>query len=103
MAVTLTLLDLARQVRVSASGGVSDIPTAQVAVLTRDLAAATDLVERRAPDAPDSIQNKAVVQVVGYWLDAPAAPPQRYGYNAWLQSGAAGLLGPYIERRAEPV
>ena len=103
MAVTLTLGRLANQVRVSSTDATSDVPDAYVAVLTSDLAAATALVEARAPLAPDDSQNKAVVQIVGYWLDAPPAAPQRFGHNAWLFSGAAQILAPYIERRAQAI
>ena len=103
MAVTITLGGLALQVRVSATDSSSDVPAAYVDVLTDALATATELVESRAPLAPTAAQNGAVVRLCGYWLDAPQAAPQRFGYNAWLQSGAAGLLGPFIERRAEPV
>ena len=103
MSVTLTLSDLANQVRVSATDDVSGIPAGYVTILTQDLAAATSMVERRAPEAPDNAQNKAVVQLVGYWLQSPEAPPQRFGHNAWLHSGAAQVLGPYIERRAHAI
>ena len=103
MSVTLTLGALANQVRVSVTDDAADIPTGYVAVLVQDLAAATAMVERRAPEAPDVAQNKAVVQIIGYWLQSPTAPAQRFGQNAWLQSGAAQVLGPFIQRRAEAV
>ena len=103
MSVTLTLGDLAAQVRVSATDDASDIPSGYVEILVRDLAAATSMVEGRAPDAPDDAQNKAVVQIVGYWLESPPSNPQRFGYNAWLQSGAAQILAPFIERRAQAI
>ena len=103
MAVTITLGRLANQVRVSQSASTSDVPDHYVAVLTSNLATATAMVEARAPLAPDDFQNKAVVQIVGYWLDAPQAGPQRFGYNAWLFSGAAQILAPYIERRAQAI
>ena len=101
--VTLTLGQLANQTRVSVTANESDVPQYYRTILAPHLAAATLLVERRAPDAPDDAQNRAVVQIVGYWLDAPQAPAQRFGFNAWLQSGAAQILGPFIERRAQPI
>ena len=103
MSVTITLGQLANQVRVSVTASESDVPMYYRTILTPNLAAATALVEARAPDAPDAAHNKAVVQIVGYWLDAPPAAPQRFGYNAWLHSGAAQILGPFIERRAEAI
>ena len=69
----------------------------------QDLAAATSMVERRAPEAPDNAQNLAVVQIVGYWLQSPEAPAQRFGHNAWLHSGAAQVLAAFIERRAQAI
>ena len=103
MSVTLTLGQLANQTRVSTTANESDVPQYYRTILTPHLAAATSLVERRAPDAPDDAQNRAVVQIVGYWLEAPPAPAQRFGFNAWLHSGAAQILGPFIERRAQAI
>ena len=103
MSVTLTLGQLANQVRVSTSASESDVPMYYRTILTPNLAAATALVLARAPDAPDEAHNRAVVQIVGYWLESPPAAPQRFGYNAWLHSGAAQILKPFIERRAQPV
>ena len=102
MAVTLTLNELAVQLGYSIS---DSVPPAQPYVVDlRDwLAAATEWVERRAPLAPSDTQNRAVTQLAAYWNDAPTAPPQRFGYNAWLHSGAAQLLAPFIERRAQAI
>ena len=66
MSVTLTLGDLANEVRVSPTADPADIPTGYKVILTRDLAVATEMVEARAPLAPTESQNKAVVQLVGY-------------------------------------
>ena len=103
MPVTITLGHLANQVSLSVTISTTDIPIYYVAGLTSDLAAATALVETRAPLAPDEQQNRAVVQIVAYWQGAPDAAPQRFGYNAWQNSGAAQLLAPFIDRRAEAV
>ena len=103
MAVTLTLGELANQVRISVTASTSDVPAEYNTILAANLAAATAMVEARAPAAPDDSQNKAVVQIVGYWLESPPAAPQRFGYNAWLHSGAAQILGPFIERRAQAI
>ena len=102
MAVTITLNELAVELRYSVSDSVP--PAHTYAVILLDLlAAATELVERRAPLAPSDTQNRAVTQLAAYWNDAPTAPPQRFGYNAWLHSGAAQMLAPFIERRAEAI
>ena len=79
------------------------VPGPWVTRLVDWLAAATELVEARAPLAPTDSQNNAVVLVFGYWMQSPPAAPQRFGFNAWLNSGAEALLGPHIGRRAEPV
>ena len=102
MAVTLTLNELAVQVGYSVSPSVPP-NHAYVTDLLSWLASATEMVERRAPLAPTDTQNAAVTRLVGYWRDAPFAPPQRFGFNAWLHSGAAQLLGPFIERRAQAI
>ena len=102
MAVTLTLNELAVHLGLSVSDTVP--PRGPYIVpLLESLQAATEIVERRAPLAPTHTQNMAVTQIAAYWWESPRAAPQRYGYNAWLHSGAAQILAPFIERRAEAV
>ena len=102
MAVTLTLNELAVQLGYSISDSVP--PAAPYVVDLRDwLAAATELVERRAPLAPEDAMNQAVTRICGYWAQSPQAAPQRFGYSAWLHSGAGALLGPFIKRRAQAI
>ena len=103
MSVTITLGQLANQTRVSVTAHESDVPPYYRTILMPNLAAATRLIESRAPDAPEDAQNKAAVMIVGYWLESPPSNPQRFGFNAWLHSGAAQVLGPFIERRAEAI
>ena len=103
MSVTITIGQLANQTRVSVTASESDVPMYYRTILTPNLAAATALVEARAPNAPDAAHNKAVVQIVGYWMESPPSAPQRFGFNAWLQSGAAQILAPFIERRAQAI
>ena len=89
MTVNLTLANLANQIRITTTEDAADIPTGYIAILKQDMAAAVALVERRAPLAPTDSQNKAVVMIVGYWFQSPEAPAQRFGFSAWLHSGAA--------------
>ena len=103
MSVTLTLGQLANQVRVSTTAFTSDVSPYYASILALDLAAATKMIESRAPNAPEDAMNKAAVQIIGYWLESPPSAPQRFGYNAWLHSGAGQILAPWIERRAEAV
>ena len=103
MAVNITLRQLAHEVRVTTASDGAGIPPYYVTILHRDLAAATELVMSRAPLAPTESLNKAVVQIIGYWLDSEPASPQRFGHNAWLHSGAAQVLAPFIKRRARAI
>ena len=104
MSVTLTIGQLANQVRVSTTASTSDVSPYYASILALNLAAATKMIESRAPDAPAAPQNKAVrIQIVGYWLESQPSAAQRFGYNAWLHSGAAQILGSDIERRAEAI
>ena len=59
MAVTLTLNELAVQLRYSVSDTVPP-PHAYIVDLRDWLAAATEWVERRAPNAPEDVMNRAV-------------------------------------------
>ena len=103
MAVTLTATELAEAV------GVDAVTAARL------LAAATELVTRFAPDAPDAIQGEAVLRVSGWLNEAPASgvrsesigdinttfsPMATGGLRA---SGAMGILSPWKIRRAGPV
>ena len=102
MAVTLTLNELAVHLGLSPSDTVP--PRGPYIVPLLDgLRAATEIVERRAPLAPTDSQNMAVALIAAYWWQSPQAPPQRYGKNAWLHSGAAQILGPFIQRRAQAI
>ena len=102
MSVTLTIQELAAHLRIIGSDS-QPIPGPWAVELHDSLAAAAELVERRAPDAPTDTQNKAVARICAYWNQAPESAPARFGYNAWQHSGAAQLLGAFITRRAEAV
>lgn len=111
MAVTLTLDEL----RAYIETGPTEDGGAHEAFLAGWLASATIIVERYAPSAPDTIHDRAVQMVVGYWWashDNPAVirdhhveftdtwvDPKRSA-NALRFSGAMALLSPYRRRRA---
>lgn len=100
-------------VKASISGGAS---------LTDDRAAAlgeaaSALVERFAPDAPQPIKNEAVIRLSG-WMHAREPKPVQsvsvesirldfrerfFAPNAMVNSGARSLLMPWRVRRALPV
>lgn len=87
------------------------------AVAARVGAAAAAIVERLAPGAPDEVKDEAVLRLAGWLADqrSPAGVQEteesvgeirvRTRYTtvprgAWQASGAAGLLSPWIARRA---
>ena len=74
----------------------------ELGILTRQLAVATAYVNHRAPDVPVETGNEAVVLIAG-WLYDSAPSGRRTVQGAYLHSGAAGLLAPYVSRRAEAV
>ena len=93
MAVTITVSELAAAIRL----GDTAEETAEV---TRLLAYSTEAVTKHAPGAPDTIQNEAVVRLVGYHYDQPFSPNSDRYRNALRNSGAAGILLPYRVHRA---
>ena len=85
MAVTITVTQLAQAIRVSTE--TPGEPTNSV--LQRNLASATLLVVRSAPDAPDEVHNLAVTMVVSTIFDNPNSR------NPLADSGAQAVLSPY--------
>ena len=81
------------------------------AVATRLLPVVTELVERYAPDAPDSIQNEAAIRAAGWLADMTPNLNIKAGSltirktrfkgesSALVHSGAAGLLTGWRVRR----
>ena len=93
MAVTLTIAQLSAAVRL----GDTAEETAQA---TRLLNLATQAIAKHAPDAPDVVQNEAVIRVAGYLYDAPQASAGAGFADILRNSGAAALLLPYRIHRA---
>ena len=78
----------------------ADPPEPQLAILTRLLGVGDAFVSREAPDAPEAVQDEAVIRFASYLYDQPSAGRgDSYG-NAWRNSGAASLVTRWIERRA---
>ena len=96
MAVTIKRAELSVALRL----GHSDAEMAQVARL---LAYGTAAVEKHVPDAPDAIQNEAVIRLSGYLFDQPNAGRGSTYANALRNSGAAAILMPYRVHRAGSV
>ena len=93
MAVTLTPPELQDALCLTGSG--EERPQVR-----RLLDVGTILVEKEAPDAPEEIQNEAVVLFVGYVFDAPTASPGNRYAAAFTNSGARALLLRWRTHRA---
>ena len=96
MAVTLTATDLASAIRI----GSSPEETAQAARL---LSYAAEAVTKHAPNAPDAVQNEAVIRLAAYLYDAPTAASGPGFANALRNSGAAAMLLSHRVHRAGSV
>ena len=91
MSVTLTAAQLAAAIRLGDSND-------ELAEAQRLLTVATQLVTDDAPNAPDSIQNEAVVRIAGYLYDMPTAGRGDGYANPVRSSGAGRLLAAYRTR-----
>ena len=100
MAVTLTALELAQELRITADDSLDDVPTAQSALVGRLLATATEMVTEFAPLAPDAVQNEAVARVAGFLYDTAPGNARRFS-DVLGQSGAASILSLWREVRAK--
>ena len=100
MSVTLTSLQLAAAMRIE--DGTTALVEPQAGVISRILATATALVESYAPNAPEAVQNEAVIRVGGYLYDSPPGASMRFA-NPLGDSGAQGLLARFRVVRATPL
>ena len=92
MAVMLS--DIATALRLPSTG------TEVTYALTKLLPIAVAIIEKRAPNAPESIKDQAALLIVGYIFDRPTAA--REGYGSILRSSGAGdLLLPWVAIRAK--
>ena len=94
MAVTITALDLAVELRASDGGAALVEPLASV--FSRLLGAAMALVETYAALAPEAVQNEAAIRLAAWLYDHV---PGRTFADAMGASGARSLLYPYRSRR----
>ena len=97
MAVTLSVGEFAVSLRIATSVDVNTLEPSLVNILTRQLRAATELVEHRAPDAPETTQNLATARVGAYLYDNNPAR-RGGGADVWRDSGASTLLAPWTAR-----
>ena len=70
------------------------------ALLTRLLGVGRAIVDLHAEQAPEAVQDEAIIRIAAYLYDMPEAPAGTRYAMAWRNSGAASLLGPWIVRSA---
>ena len=92
MAVTATVSDVARSIRAVVS-------TEVTAELTDLLAYASAEVTRIAPNAPDTVHNRAATSIVSYIYDRPTTGRDMLYANVVRNSGAGAMLLPYRTHR----
>ena len=93
MAVTVTVLEVARSIRAVETPAV-------LAELTQLLAYATEEVTRIAPWASEVVMNRASIAIVGYIYDKPTSSRDTSYSNVVRNSGAGAMLLPYRSHRA---
>ena len=98
MAVTLTSTQLAYRMRLIADTE-EVLAEPQLTVVSGILAAATALVQKYAPGAPDAIHNEAVTRLAGFLFDTPPSGSRQW-QNPMQQSGATAILSAYRVLRA---
>ena len=79
MAVTISVIQLAAALRIG--DGVTALVEPQAGVLNRILASATALIESYAPNAPEAIQNEAVIRAGGFLFDSPPGGGVRFAIH----------------------
>ena len=97
MSVTISAIQLAAAMRIG--DGMTPLEEPQAGVLNRILASATALVESYAPNAPEAVQNEAVIRVGGFLFDSPPGGSVRFA-NPLADSGAQALLARFRIVRA---
>lgn len=100
MPVTISLTDLCHHLRTDANLPPTDPRRVVIADL---LQAAIEHVELYTPTAPDSVANLAAVKFVSYAYDSPGSWRNGNYAVVMVNSGAAGLLGPWRSARAGAV
>ena len=79
--------------------GTSEPEEPILSILKRLCRVSDELVEKYAPDAPNSIKQEATIRLAGYLYDMPSAPSGDRYAAAWRNSGAASLVSGWVVRR----
>ena len=93
MTVTLQVLQLAAAMRLG--DGVTALTEPEAGIVTRLLAVSTRTVEAYAEDAPEDVQNEAVIRLSAWLYDADPSRAYRMAQDAFGLSGARALLAPW--------
>ena len=95
--MAVTTVQLAAAMRLG--DGTTDPPEPILGVITRLLSVAQSTVQLHASTAPDDIQDEAMIRMAAYVYDQPTSSPGQRFINAYVNSGAASLLGPWTKHR----
>ena len=95
MAVNVTQLAAALRL----GDGVTAPVEPLLSILTRLLGVGDATVALLAPDAPDVVKDEAVINYAAQLYDKPSAPSGNRYAAAWVNSGAASLVGSWVVRR----
>ena len=98
MAVKITLSDAIVAARIAADA--ASVPAPVTAAANVLYGAASAQIERYAPSAPSAVQDAALVRMLAYLWELPAADSARGYQSALRNSGAIGLLSAYRVKRA---
>lgn len=93
MAVTIN----AEQLRSALKIGETQEESAEI---TRLLAFARSVVERRAGSAPMEVCNEAIIRLAAFYYDRPFWHRGALAESAMRNSGAGEILAPYFQPRA---
>jgi len=96
MAVTISAAEVAVAIR--AATDANEVPGPVATVLNFLVPAASAILLRHAPDAPDAIHDAALIRLAGWLYDAD--PTDRRLADALTVSGAAQLLAQWRTHRA---
>ena len=70
-----------------------------LSILTRLLGVSEAFVEIRAEGAPQAVKDEAVISMASYLFDRPKAGRETRYANAWVNSGAASGVAPWVVQR----
>ncbi len=97
MAVTITDVELAAELRIGDGATALDAPLA--GIINRLLGTASAIAEEYAPDAPPMVQDEAVVRISGLLYDNAPEGNRRFS-DVLANSGAISILSPFRVLRA---